>query len=93
MKVPEQTRSWLLDSPYPRVRYRAQMVFEPENADRRQLLEDPLVAQIIESLSDWEEQVLKRFLVMSAEEEITRVRRQVEGIFFQTEKGGIQWPT
>jgi hypothetical protein len=60
MKVPEKTRRWLLDSNIPRVRYRAKTLFEPEKVDPRELLNDPLVIQLVDSLGDWETQVLKR---------------------------------
>ena len=60
MKVPEKTRRWLLDSDLPRVRYRAKTLFEPEKADTRELIDDPLVIRLFDSLGEWETQVLKR---------------------------------
>jgi hypothetical protein len=60
VKIPDKTRQWLLDSPYPRVRYQANLLFSPERADRKELLTDPLVIELVESLKSWDTEVLKR---------------------------------
>ncbi|MBN2628321.1 MAG: hypothetical protein JXA95_16775 [Spirochaetales bacterium] len=58
--IPETTKSWLIESPIPSVRYGAAELFRPGSGDRELLLTDPLVADSLDSLKNWKGEVLKQ---------------------------------
>ena len=60
MKIPEQTRQWLTDSPFAYLRYSARMLFEPDRADNDEFYADSFVRENIEALQRWNDDVVER---------------------------------
>lgn len=60
MMIPQETKDWLTGSPIPYVRYNACLLFCPEKAHHKELLSDTLIQELIQSLRDWKDEVLKR---------------------------------
>lgn len=56
----KKTVDWLLEAPEPYIRYQAQVLLEPKQADRSLLDRDPFIATRLKTLHDWKYQVLER---------------------------------
>jgi hypothetical protein len=60
MKIPAQTKKWLLDAPEPYIRYQAQRLLTPERADPELLRDDPFIRENIEYIAGWRDDTLSR---------------------------------
>lgn len=60
MDIPEDTKSWLLEAPEPCIRYRAQLLLTPENADPVLLDTGAFIQGHLKSLAGWRDEVLAR---------------------------------
>ena len=59
-EVPVETRTWLLESDIPRVRYNAALLFNSPKADAAALHLDPIISQGLKDLQGWNEEILTR---------------------------------
>ncbi len=60
MKLPESTKTWLLEAPEPYIRYQALALLDPDNADPGLLDADPFIRTNIDAVSRWKDEVLAR---------------------------------
>lgn len=60
MKIPEETKEWLLAAPEPYIRYRAQRFLEPGTADQGLLDGDPFIQENVRIIGSWKSEILAR---------------------------------
>lgn len=60
MTLPPETQDWLLSAPQPYIRYQAQRLLTPQQADPALLANDPFICENLDILTGWRTQVLAR---------------------------------
>ncbi len=60
MKIPKETREWLLAAPEPYILYQAQRLLAPGSAEPALLDRDPFIRENLERVSAWRTDVLER---------------------------------
>ncbi len=60
MALPVETKKWLLDAPEPYIRYQAQLLLRPDDADPSLLDTDPFIQENLRIISAWRSEVLAR---------------------------------
>jgi hypothetical protein len=60
MTLPKETKTWLLESPEPYIRYQALRLLKPDEADPTLLDDDPFIRENIEIIAGWKESILER---------------------------------
>ncbi len=60
MELPNETKQWLINSDIPYVRYNAKLIFNPDKADKSELLSDKFVIDNINHVKHWDEQTIER---------------------------------
>jgi hypothetical protein len=101
MKIPKETREWLLEAPEPYILYQAQRLLTPDSADPMLLDRDPFIQRNLELISSWRTDVLERHdkpglfihrLAMLADHGVTvetkGVRKIIDGLMKNIGKDG-----